>query len=405
MLKNSEKALQNRFADLEEVACANQARVLKAFKEYQVNDSLFAPSTGYGYNDRGRECLEQIYARVFSCQEALVRSQIVSGTHAISACLFALLRPGDILLSLTGSPYDTLTTIIGKNGSVRGSLLQKGIAYQEIALTEEGRPDFPEIAGVLAKIRPRLALIQRSRGYSTRPALDVASIEKIAALVKEHSPQTVIMLDNCYGEFTEVVEPGGAVDLMAGSLIKNPGGGLAPAGGYICGKEGLVEQVADHLTAPGLGRELGASLISSRSCFQGLFVAPHVVLQALKGALLVAHLFQQAGYRVYPSWDEQRADIVQGVELRDQDEVLRFCQVVQSNSPVDNHITLEYAPMPGYEHQVVMAAGTFIQGSSIELSCDAPLRSPYIAYLQGGLTYEHCRIVAAALVEEIILKQ
>lgn len=405
MLKSSEKALQERFAELQEVANANQARVLKAFQEYQVNDSLFAPSTGYGYNDRGRECLEEIYADVFSGQEALVRSQIVSGTHAISACLFALLRPGDVLLSLTGSPYDTLTTIIGKHGSVRGSLLQRGVGYQEVALNGEGRPDFAGIARKVAQTRPRLALIQRSRGYSIRPALDVASIEKIAGLVREQSPETVVMLDNCYGEFTEVVEPGEAVDLMAGSLIKNPGGGLAPAGGYICGQEDLVEQVADHLTAPGLGRELGASLISSRSHFQGFFLAPHVVLQALKGALLVAHLFQQAGYRVYPSWEEQRADIVQGVELRDADEVLRFCQVVQSNSPVDNHITLEYAAMPGYQHQVVMAAGTFIQGSSIELSCDAPLRSPYIAYLQGGLTYEHCRIVAAALVEEIILKQ
>ncbi|WP_369397323.1 aminotransferase class I/II-fold pyridoxal phosphate-dependent enzyme [Syntrophomonas palmitatica] len=401
VIRWAEEKLAGRFRELEEIAYNNQVRILQAFQAEKIRDTHFAPSTGYGYGDQGREALESVYARVFGSEDAMVRGQIASGTHAISACLFALLRPGDRLVSVTGSPYDTLRRVIGQNNNIGGTLVERGIIYDEIPFAENGELDWQAIARE-AVLGTRMMLIQRSRGYSLRPPLNMRAIKEAVRVIKQNNPKTLIMLDNCYGEFVEDEEPGNYVDIMAGSLIKNPGGGLAPAGGYICGQKELVEQVSYQLTAPGLGKELGASLISNRPLFQGLFLAPHVVLQALKGAVLLAYVFSEAGYQVHPDWDEHRADIVQAIELKNEDEVLKFCQLVQSSSPVDSDLRLEYAPMAGYQDKIVMAAGTFVQGSSIELSCDAPMRKPYCAYLQGGLSYEHCRYVVSRLIEELI---
>lgn len=400
VIRRAETKLAQRFSELEETAYFNQIKILNAFQKEKIRDHHFSPSSGYGYGDIGRDALEAVYARVFETEDALVRSGIASGTHAISNCLLALLRSGDSLVSVTGSPYDTLGRVIGKGEVVRGTLIERGISYSEVPLDVEGRPDIEGIKRATDK-STTMVLIQRSRGYSLRPALSVKQIDDICRVVKQENPSTIIMLDNCYGEFTETVEPGKYIDIMAGSLIKNPGGGLATGGGYICGKAELVEQAAWQLTAPGLGKELGSNPGGHRTYYQGLFMAPHIVLQALKGAILLAYVFEKLGYHTLPKWSEARPDIVQVVQLKNESEVLRFCQVVQSCSPVDSDLRLEFAPMPGYEDRVVMAAGTFVQGSSIELSCDAPCREPYSVYIQGGLTYEHCRYVACRLLEEL----
>lgn len=400
LINKAEKDMAETFRCYEEIAYFNQAKVLKAFQEHKVRDSHFLMSTGYGYNDMGRDDLESIYAQVFGAEDAMVRSQIVSGTHAISACLMAVLRPGDEVLSVVGSPYDTLLNVIGAKTAHRGSLIERGVRYREIALAENGTPDWEAIRTGINH-DTRMVLIQRSRGYSLRPALYMEQIDKLIRLIRESNPETIIFLDNCYGEFTDQLEPTQiGADLMAGSLIKNAGGGLAPAGGYILGRQDLVEQVAYHITAPGLGKELGASLINNRLLYQGFFMAPHIVLQAIKTACLLAYVFAELGFEVLPRWNEKRGDIVQAVKMPSADEVIRFCQIVQNSSPVDSDVQLEYADMPGYADQVVMAAGTFIQGSSIELSCDAPLRAPYTVYYQGALTYEHGRFLAANLIDK-----
>jgi len=400
-IRAAEKKLAKRFQSMEEIAYQNQVKVLQAFKNCHVRDSDFNPSSGYGYGDIGRDRLEEIFAEVFRGQDALVRSQIVSGTHAISSCLFALLQPGDHMVSLTGKPYDTLAGIIGQDNNLHGTLVNRGINYKEIPLTN-GKPNYKMIASNINN-NTSLAFIQRSRGYSLRPALSGNEIEKLVKVVKARNPATIVMVDNCYGEFVELREPlECGADIIAGSLIKNPGGGLAPAGGYIVGRKDLVEMVAFHLTAPGLGKEMGASLINKRSFFQGLFLAPHVVLQALKGAMLLSFIFEHFGYKVFPRWNEKRADIVQAILLKNANEVLQFCQLIQSNSPVDSDVNLEYGEMPGYSDKIVMAAGTFVQGSSIELSCDAPMREPYCVYFQGGLSYEHIRFVAQNLIDKLI---
>lgn len=400
LIRRAETKLADRFSELEETAYFNQIKILNAFQEEKIRDHHFSPSSGYGYGDIGRDALEAVYARVFETEDALVRSGIASGTHAISNCLLALLRAGDSLVSVTGSPYDTLGRVIGKGEAARGTLIERGISYSEVPLDEEGRPDIEGIKQAIDQ-STTMVIIQRSRGYSLRPALSIKQIHDICQVVRQENPHTIIMLDNCYGEFTETVEPGRIVDIMAGSLIKNPGGGLATGGGYICGKAELVEQAAWQLTAPGLGKELGANPAGHRTYYQGLFMAPHTVLQALKGAILLAFVFEELGYHTLPKWYEERPDIVQVVQLKNESEVLRFCQVVQSCSPVDSDLRLEFALMPGYEDRVVMAAGTFVQGSSIELSCDAPCREPYSVYIQGGLTYEHCRYVVCRLLEEL----
>lgn len=402
IIRDAEMKLSGRFKELEENAYQNQAKVLTAFKKHHLRDNHFSPSSGYGYGDSGRDRLEEIYAEVFKAEDALVRAQIVSGTHAISSCLFGILRPGDHLLSISGKPYDTLANIIGGN-NIPGTLMDRGVHYREVELDSSYHPDYQAIAGAVDQ-NTTMAFIQRSRGYSLRPALSINEIKKMVQIVKGKNPSTIVMVDNCYGEFVELQEPlECGADIMAGSLIKNPGGGLAPSGGYIAGKRDLIEAVAYHLTAPGLGKEMGPYLIDKRNFFQGFFLAPHVVLQALKSALLLAYVFEHYGYEVTPHWDEARADIVQAVLLKNPDEVLQFCQLVQSNSPVDSDLTLEYGEMPGYTDKIVMAAGTFVQGSSIELSCDAPMRKPYCIYMQGGLSYEHSRFVVQNLIDNIIL--
>ena len=396
--------MQELFAYYEEIAYDNQTKVLKAFQDHRVREGHFQFSSGYGYGDLGRDELESIYAQVFGAEDAMVRSQIVSGTHAISACLLALLRPGDELLSLVGSPYDTLRNVIGVNNPHRGSLIERGVKYREIPLLASGEADLAAIRQGISK-QTRMVLIQRSRGYSLRPALTMENIKQVIAAVRQTKPDTIIFVDNCYGEFTDRLEPNylGA-DLMAGSLIKNPGGGLVPSGGYILGRSELVEEVAFQITAPGLGKELGASLISNRLLYQGLFMAPHTVLQALKTACLLAWVGEHLECKVFPRWHEVRGDIVQAVQMNSAAEVIRFCQIVQSASPVDSDVRLEYGDMPGYADRVVMAAGTFVQGSSIELSCDAPLREPYTAYFQGALSYEHGRYVVRQLIEQLLGK-
>jgi cystathionine beta-lyase family protein involved in aluminum resistance len=404
LIRQAEKELQEIFNYHEEIAFANQSKVLKAFQDHRVRDSHFQFSSGYGYGDLGRDQLESIYAQVFGAEDAMVRAQIVSGTHAISACLLAVLRPGDELLSLVGRPYDTLVNVIGVNNAHRGSLIERGIQYREIALLPSGEVDLEAIRTGVHE-RTRMVMIQRSRGYSLRPALSIETITQMVALVRQANPDTIIFVDNCYGEFTDVLEPTQVgVDLMAGSLIKNPGGGLVPSGGYILGRSELVEAVAYHITAPGLGKELGASLINNRLLYQGLFMAPHIVLQAIKTACLLAHIFEHCGYEVLPRWNEARGDIVQAIKMADAAEVIRFCQIVQSASPVDSDVKLEYGDMPGYSDQVVMAAGTFVQGSSIELSCDAPLRDPFTVYFQGALSYEHGRYVVQQIIEKLLGK-
>ena len=403
IIREAEKKLADRFRELDEIAYLNKIKEVQAFRKHHLRDSHFNPSSGYGYGDVGRERLEDIFAEVFKGEDALVRPQIVSGTHAIASCLFGLLKPGDSLLGLSGKPYDTMANIIGQDANTRGSLVDRGVNYREIALNKDGTPDYEAIARAVGQ-NTTMAFIQRSRGYSLRPALPMEQIDKIVRLVKDKSPAAIVMIDNCYGEFVESSEPlEHGADIIAGSLIKNPGGGLAPAGGYIAGRKDLVEMIAYHLTAPGLGKEMGAGLVNRRSFFQGFFLAPHVVLQALKSAVLLAFIFEQYGYEVSPRWDETRADIVQAVLLQDPDQVLRFCQLIQSYSPVDSDLSLEYGEMPGYSDKIVMAAGTFIQGASIELSCDAPLRKPYGVYLQGGLSYEHCRFVIQNLIDDLLL--
>lgn len=402
LIRQAEKDMQEIFAFHEEIAYDNQAKILKAFQDHRVREGNFQFSSGYGYGDLGRDELESIYAQVFAAEDAMVRSQIVSGTHAISACLLALLRSGEELLSLVGSPYDTLLNVIGVNNPHRGSLIERGIKYREVALLPSGEVDLEAIGNGITK-KTRMVLIQRSRGYSWRPALGIEKIKQVIEIVRQVSPETIIFVDNCYGEFTDRLEPTQlGADLIAGSLIKNPGGGLVPSGGYILGRSDLVEEVAFHITAPGLGKELGASLINNRLLYQGLFMAPHTVLQALKTACLLAWVCERFGCTTLPRWNESRGDIVQAIQLPDAAAVIRFCQIVQHSSPVDSDVKLEYGDMPGYADRIVMAAGTFVQGSSIELSCDAPLREPYTAYFQGALSYEHGRFVVRQIIEQLL---
>jgi cystathionine beta-lyase family protein involved in aluminum resistance len=404
LIRDTEQDIHEVFLQLEDIAYNNQVKVLNAFRRHRIREVHFQSSSGYGYGDIGRDTLEELYADVFSAPSALVRSQIVSGTHAISSCLFGLLKPGDQLISAVGAPYDTLKRIIGHERLQPGSLVERGIEYQEVPLNHEQKVDLEALGNAINK-QTRMVLIQRSRGYSLRPAVDLETIEQMVATIRSRNADTIIMVDNCYGEFVNTTEPTDyGIDLMAGSLIKNPGGGLAVSGGYIVGKHDLVEQIADYLTAPGLGRELGASLGQNRLFYQGLFLAPHTVLQALKGAVLVAAVFERLGFQVSPHWSDSRSDIVQAVILNDPQQIQKFCQTVQESSPVDSDVRLEYANMPGYTDKIIMAAGTFIQGSSIELSCDAPLRPPYTVFIQGGLSYEHVRYVVGRLIDELVVK-
>jgi cystathionine beta-lyase family protein involved in aluminum resistance len=382
---------QPLFAKIDAISETNTARVLASFRNQQVSEYLFRTTTGYGYGDSGRERLEAVWAELCGAEKALVRTQFVSGTHALSCVLFGLLRPGDELVALTGAPYDTMQTVIGQAVHTPGSLKECGITYQEIPMRAEGI-DLASIPRYITN-NTKMVLIQRSRGYSLRKPLTVEEIRVACAEVKKHNPNCICFVDNCYGEFVDNVEPTAAgADIMAGSLIKNPGGGLAPSGGYIAGKTELVEMASYRLTAPGLGGNLGASLADSRLLYQGLFLAPHVVAQALKGAVFAAIVFDLLGYKTLPHFDERRSDIIQAIELGSPEKMIAFCQGLQEFSPVDAYVKPIPGPMPGYTDQVIMAGGTFIQGSSIELSADGPLRPPYIIYLQGGLTFEHASL-------------
>ncbi len=397
-----ERGLAGRFEEIDAVARENTRRVLETFQEQRVSEPCFAGTTGYGYDDLGRETLDKVWARVFGAESALVRVNFVNGTHAIASALFAAVRPGDTLLSVMGAPYDTLRTAIGISGSAHGSLREYGVAYAQVD-TLDGGPDLDAIVRAAREIRPAAALVQRSRGYDSRRALTVDEIGGIIRAIKSASPDTAVVVDNCYGEFTDTVEPTmvGA-DLIAGSLIKNPGGGLAPSGGYIAGRADLVERAAGRLTVPGIGGECGATFGLNRSLYQGLFLAPHTTAQALKTAALCAAMLERLGYETFPASGEFRSDIIQTVVLRTGENLLKFCRGIQSGSPVDSFVTPEAWQMPGYEDQVVMAAGAFIQGSSIELSCDGPMREPYLAFLQGGLTYEAGRLGVMAAVAEML---
>ena len=388
------------FRRIEQMSEENTLKVLTAMRECKVSDIHFNTSSGYAYDDIGRSKLEELYAKVFAAESALVRTQFVSGTHALATVLFGILRPGDKIVSLTGTPYDTMQTVIGYTASSSGSLKEYGILYDELPLTE-GRVDVERIADVLDE-RTKMVLIQRSRGYSKRPTLLIEDIREICHQVHRLRPDCICFVDNCYGEFVESLEPTQAgADIMAGSLIKNPGGGLAPTGGYIVGREDLVELASYRLTAPGMGAELGASLVNNRLFFQGLFLAPHVVSQALKGALFAAGIFENLGYTTYPRISDERGDIIQAIELGTAEKLVAFCSGVQKYSPVDSFVKPEPWDMPGYTDQIIMAAGTFVQGASIEFSADGPLRPPYNVYLQGGLTFEQVMFGILGAAEEI----
>ncbi len=385
------RSLLERFFTIGKTVETNQKRVLNAFRKAEVSDFHFAPSTGYGYDDAGRDKLEEIYADVFTTESALVRSQFVSGTHAISTALFGVLRPGDELLYITGRPYDTLEEVIGLKGEAGGgSLKDYNISYREIELTN-GSIDVNEVLRQITD-RTKVIGIQRSRGYGDRPSIKIKEMEQVIRSLKAVYPDVIVFVDNCYGEFVEDKEPGHAgADLIAGSLIKNPGGGLALTGGYICGRDELLKKCANRLAAPGIGAEGGATTGVLHGMFQGFFLAPHVVGEALKGAVFTAALLEKAGMTVDPKACEARTDLIQSVHFNSAEEMTAFCQTIQQYSPVDAHVTPQPSPMPGYSDDVIMAAGAFVQGASIELSADGPLRPPYRAYVQGGLTFEHVK--------------
>lgn len=385
------EGLKSRFAQIDQVAEFNQLKVLGAMQENRVSEACLLGTTGYGYNDVGRDTLEQVYASVFGTEDALVRAQITCGTHALALALFSNLRPGDELLSPVGKPYDTLEEVIGIRQG-KGSLREYGITYRQVDLLPNGDFDYEEIKKAIGD-KTKMVTIQRSKGYQTRPTLSVTRIGELIRFIKAIKPDVICMVDNCYGEFVETIEPSQVgADLVVGSLIKNPGGGLAPIGGYLAGSRACIEQAAYRLTSPGLGKEVGASLGVLGSFYQGLFLAPTVTAGALKGAIFAANLFEQAGFKVVPDSQESRHDIIQAVTLGSPEGVKAFCRGIQMAAPVDSYVTPEAWDMPGYDSQVIMAAGAFVSGSSIELSADGPIRSPYTAYFQGGLTWQHAKL-------------
>ena len=382
LIEDAMKTLAERFKQIDENALTNQKKVLDAFIANRVALRHFSPSTGYGYDDVGRDTLSKLFAEVFESEQAIVSPLIASGTHALTTALFGLLRPGDTLLCATGTPYDTLSDVIGGEGI--GSLKDFGVKCVTVPL-KNGTPDFDGIETAVKKVKPRVVQIQRSRGYDMRPALSVAAIDKIASMARADG--AFALVDNCYGEFTETAEP--HADVSVGSLIKNPGGGLAPTGGYICGTEKAIKQIEGRFTSPSIGREVGSYAASYRPFYQGLFMAPHVTAQSLKTALLFSCVFSRLGYETMPSASDPLDDIICSIKFEDKQKLVEFCKSVQRVSPVDSFAVPEPWAMPGYDDEVIMAAGAFVQGASIELSCDAPIRPPYIAYLQGGLTLEH----------------
>ena len=404
--KLDEKALdlcKKPFENIDSVTQYNQLKVLSAFINNRVSESNFAATTGYGYGDKGRDDLDKILAEIFGAEDAIIRHSFASGTHTLTVALFGVLRPGDTMLCVTGRPYDTLIGVLGCDEKVDGSLADFGVNYKEVALGDDGMPDLVAIEKAVKSENPKMVYIQRSRGYSLRPSLTVSDIEKICKTVRSTGSDAIIMVDNCYGEFVEKIEPTEiGADLMAGSLIKNPGGGIAPSGGYIAGKAELVEKCAFRMTAPGVGREVGASLGHNRELYMGVFNAPHVTGEALKAAVYASALFTEMGFGVTPTLDEKRADIIQAILLEQSDRLIAFCKGLQSGAPVDSHLTPEPWDMPGYDDQVIMAAGAFTLGSSIELSADAPLREPFAVWMQGGLNFHTARAGILMAAEEVL---
>ena len=383
--------LKPRFDEIDRLADINQLKVIASMQKNNVSEACMLGTTGYGYNDIGRETLEKVYADIFHTEDALVRGQITCGTHALALALMSNLRPGDELLSPVGKPYDTLEEVIGIRDS-KGSLKEYGVSYRQVDLLADGTFDYENIKKAINE-KTKLVTIQRSKGYQTRPTFSVKQIGELIAFVKSIKPEVICMVDNCYGEFTEEIEPSDVgADMIVGSLIKNPGGGLAPLGGYICGKKECVENAAYRLTSPGLGKEVGASLTILRDFYQGLFLAPTVVASALKGAIFAANVYEKLGFDVIPNSTEERHDIIQAVTFRDKDKMIAFCQGIQAASPVDSFVKPEPWAMPGYDSDVIMAAGAFISGSSIELSADGPVKEPYSVYFQGGLTFPHVKL-------------
>ncbi|MCM0421863.1 aminotransferase class I/II-fold pyridoxal phosphate-dependent enzyme [Staphylococcus aureus] len=400
IIADVESTLAPYFKEIEETAYINQEKVLNAFHHVKATESDLQGSIGYGYDDFGRDHLEEIYAQAFKAEDAIVRPQIISGTHAITIALQSLLKYGDELIYITGSPYDTLLEVIGVNGNGIESLMEHGVSYKDIAL-KEGKIDIESVLDGVSE-RTKVIAIQRSKGYDQRPSIPLDEIEQVITRLKEVHPNILIFVDNCYGEFVERREPiECGADLIAGSLIKNPGGGLAKIGGYIAGRKDLIERCGYRLTAPGIGKEAGASLNALLEMYQGFFLAPHVVSQSLKGALFTSLFLEKMNMNTTPKYYEKRTDLIQTVKFKTKEQMISFCQSIQHASPINAHFSPEPSYMPGYEDDVIMAAGTFIQGSSIELSADGPIRPPYEAYVQGGLTYEHVKIAVTRAVNQL----
>lgn len=399
LIKNCEIKLQPIFEHIDEISYKNQNKVLSAFQSHKIALRHFAPTSGYGYDDVGRDTLSELFAEIFGAEKAIVSPLIASGTHAITLMLFGILRPNDTLLSISGDVYDTLQGVISQENT--GSLKDYGIDFKKIDLKDD-KFDYEKIEKALHESNPKMVFIQRSRGYSWRNALSITEIGKVCKFVKKISAETVIAIDNCYGEFVDFIEPTNVgADICAGSMIKNPGGGIAPTGGYIAGKKTLVDLAAYRLTSPGVGMEVGSYAADYRPFYQGLFMAPHITAQALKGAALFAEAFSELGYKTLPSYGQIPNDIICSIMFNDKNELIDFCKTIQLMSPIDSHVTPYPWDMPGYAHQVIMAAGTFVQGASIELSADSPIKEPYIAYLQGGLTYEHVKIAVIKCIETL----
>ena len=411
ILSAADKAMElikPTFAEIEEIQDYNTQKMLYAFQKAGIGESHFSTSTGYGFDDRGREALDRIYAEVFDAEDALVRHNFICGTHALTVALFGMLRPGDKMLSVTGTPYDTLQSVIGLSGNYSGSLKDFGIIYDEVSLDKNGKPDYEQREKAVTPDL-KMVYIQRSRGYELRPSLLIDEIAQIADIARKKAPGTIIMLDNCYGEFTEKEQPlSNGVDIMAGSLIKNPGGGIAPTGGYIAGRADLVEQCSYRLTTPGIGREQGATLGVNRELFLGAFNAPHATGEALKTAVFASALFEILGFDTTPKYNEKRGDIIQLLNLNSTEALIAFCEGIQKGGAVDSFVKPQPSPMPGYESNVIMAAGAFTLGSTIELSADAPLREPYSVWMQGGLTFHSARIgvllAAQTMLEKGLIK-
>ncbi|HLR14184.1 MAG TPA: aminotransferase class I/II-fold pyridoxal phosphate-dependent enzyme [Bacillota bacterium] len=403
-IQQAEKDCKQQFQDIQAMVEKNQNKVLHAFKNNHIGDHHFNSTDGYGYDDSGRDQLEALYADVFGGEDALVRPQIVSGTHAISTALFSTLYPGDELLYITGSPYDTLEEVIGKRGDSGGTLKDYHITYNEVGLLEDGSVDFENVRKAIHS-KTKVVGIQRSKGYEDRPSFTIAAIKEMVDFVKSIDEDVIVFVDNCYGEFVEELEPTEVgADLIAGSLIKNPGGGLVRAGGYIVGKESLILQAANRLTAPGLGKDAGATLHMLQEMYHGFFLAPHVVGEALKGAIFTSRLLELIGFETTPNSTDKRTDIIQSITFHKEEHMIIFCQEIQKFSPINSYVTPYPSDMPGYDEQVIMAGGTFIQGSSIELSVDGPIKPPYIAFLQGGLTYAHVKIAVSQALRTMLEK-